>query len=566
MRMKAAFYARYSTDMQREASIDDQYRNCQTQADKENWEVVARYDDKAMSGTDADRPGLNTMMAAAMAGEFDVLIVDDLSRLSRDDIAMKTALRRLKFRDVRVIAVSDGFDTDSKSHKVQAFARSFINEVYLDDLREKTHRGMTGRAQQGNNTGGRSYGYRHVPIEDPKRFDEYGRPVIIAVTREIDPEQAKWVENIFQWYAHGHPPRWIAAELNRLGIPSPRGGTWAGSAIHGDMSKGTGLLNNELYIGNYVWNRSRWVRNPDTGKKTRIARPEQEWVTKEMPALRIVSPELWDRVKSRQKTQHERGLVVRKALHKNARTGAGPKYLFSGLLKCHCCGANYVIVDSYRYGCAKHRDRGPAVCKNDLKAPRKLVEERLLEGIKRDLFTDEGIALFKKEVVRLLAERARNQGRDQEKAKRRLARVEREIVNIMVAIKQGILTATTKAELQKAEAEKASLEKAMNADTGALDGIPTLLPRATDRFRALVSDLEGVTQAQVARARNSIKALVGGEINLIPMEGNYLEAELRGDYGGLVKLANESPGGKAGAGRKLSLVAGVGFEPTTFRL
>lgn len=274
--MKAAFYARYSTDMQREASIDDQYRNCQAQADRERWEVVARYQDKAMSGTDADRPGLNAMMEAAMAGEFEVLIVDDLSRLSRDDIAMKTALRRLKFRDVRVIAVSDGFDTDSKSHKVQAFARSFINEVYVDDLREKTHRGMTGRAQQGYNTGGRSYGYRHVAIEDPKRLDEYGRPVIVAVTREIDPDQAKWVEKIFQWYADGHPPRWISAELNRLGVPSPRGGTWAGSAIHGDMSKGTGLLNNELYIGNYIWNRSRWVRNPDTGKKTRIARPEKE--------------------------------------------------------------------------------------------------------------------------------------------------------------------------------------------------------------------------------------------------------------------------------------------------
>ncbi len=564
--MKAAFYARYSTDMQREASIDDQYRNCQAQADREAWAVVARYKDKAMSGTDSDRPGFQAMMADAMAGEFDVLIVDDLSRMSRDDIAMKMALRRLAFRNVRVIAVSDGFDTNSKSHKVQAFARSFQNELYVDDLRAKTHRGMTGQAQQGNNTGGRSYGYRHVPIEDQKRLDEYGRPVIIAVTREVDLDQAKWVEQIFQWYAEGNPPRWIAAELNRLRIPSPRGGTWAGSAIHGDMSKGTGLLNNELYIGNYIWNRSRWVRNPDTNRKTRIARPEEEWVSKEMPALRIVSADLWDRVKARQKIQRERGVAVREALHRNARTGAGPKYLFSGLLKCHCCGANYIIVDSYRYGCAKHRDRGPAVCRNDLKVPRKLLEERLLEGIKRDLFTEAGIALFKKEVARLLAERARSQGRDNEKAIRRLAAVECEIANIMVAIKQGILTPTTKAELQKAEAEKASLEKVMNADAGNLDGIPTLLPRATDRFHALINDLESVTQAQIARARTNIKALVGGEISLIPMEGNYLEAELCGDYAGLVRLANESPGGQAGAGRKLSVVAGAGFEPATFRL
>ena len=119
-----------------------------------------------------------------------------------------------------------------------------------------------------------------MPIEEKTRTDEYDRYVIVAVKREIDSDQAKWIERIFEWYAGGRPPRWIAAELNRLGVKSTRGGTWAGSVIYGDMKKGTGLLNNELYVGRYVWNRSKWIKNPDTGRKIRIPRPESEWIVK----------------------------------------------------------------------------------------------------------------------------------------------------------------------------------------------------------------------------------------------------------------------------------------------
>ena len=207
--------------------------------------------------------------------------------------------------------MSDGFDSDSKGYKIHAGVRGLINEIYLDDLREKTHRGLTGRAVKGYNTGGRCYGYRHVPIEDGTRKDDYGRPVIIAVKRKIDPEQAKWVRQIFEWYAEGRPPRWIAAELNRRGVKSARGGTWADSAVYGKMRTGTGLLNNVLYVGRYVWNRSNWVKDPDTGKKKRVPRPEDEWVVTDMPKLRIVPQVLWDRVKARQKEQAEKSKAVR---------------------------------------------------------------------------------------------------------------------------------------------------------------------------------------------------------------------------------------------------------------
>src|SRR5262249_58227596 len=99
--------------------------------------------------------------------------------------------------------------------------RGIQNEMFLDDLREKTRRGMAGQALKGYSAGSRVYGYRRVPILDHTKLDEWKRPTIIAVKREINGEQARWVRQIFQWYADGKSLRWIAGELNRLQVPTP---------------------------------------------------------------------------------------------------------------------------------------------------------------------------------------------------------------------------------------------------------------------------------------------------------------------------------------------------------
>jgi len=563
--MRAAVYARYSSAKQRESSIEDQVRNCTAFAEREGWSIAEHYVDEALSGTSKDRPGFKRLLAHGEEGGFDVLLVDDLSRLSRDEIELKQLVRRFKYRGLRIIGVSDGFDSASKGHKIQVSVRAMMNEIYLDDLREKTHRGLTGQALKGNNCGGRSYGYQHVPELDPHKTDDYGRPVVTAVRREVDSDQARWVRKIFAWYADGHSPRWIASELNRLGVPSLRGGTWATSVIYGDMTKGTGLLNNQLYMGRFVWNRSQWVKDPDTGKRKRVPRPKDEWIVTEMPELRIVPQELWDRVKARQAEQRAKSEHIRKALHENARTGAGPKYLFSGLLKCAECGANYVQADSYRYACSNHVNRGEAVCANSLKVPRKVVEARLLEGIKRDLFTEEALELFKRETSRLLTEQRSRP--ETGRLKKRLAAAEKEIGNIMAAIKAGILTPTTKAELEAVETEKAELERQLEQEAQALEKVAQVLPRAVDRYGDLVANLEEAIAADVPRARTQVQALLGDKITLHPTDDGYLEAEVVGDYAGFMSLAAKRPGTMAGAS-EISVVAGAGFvqDPTMLEL
>ena len=161
------------------------------------------------------------------------------------------------------------------------------------------------------------------------RTDPHGRPEIEAVKREVNPDEAKWVIKIFEWFASGDSPKRIADKLNRLGIRSTRGSTWAASAIYGDYSDGTGLLNNQLYIGRYIWNRSAWLKDPDTGKRKRIPRDRNEWVHTDMPILRIVPQELWDAAQARQLDIRCRSAKIREALQNPQTRSHTGKYLFS---------------------------------------------------------------------------------------------------------------------------------------------------------------------------------------------------------------------------------------------
>jgi DNA invertase Pin-like site-specific DNA recombinase len=272
--VKAAIYARYSTDLQRQASIEDQYRTCLARIEREDWTVVAKYKDEAVSGAKADRPGYQALLKAAKNREFDVLVVEEVSRLWRDQEEQWGAVKRLEFWGVHIIGCNDGIDTRA-GYGLLLGIRGALNEEARREIGKRTHRGLEGVALNGHNAGGRSYGYRHVAVEDPTRTDHLGRPLVVAVKREIDPEQARQVRRIFKWFVEGYSPRQIADRLNALGVPSP-GATWnrrlrkcrgwSGSAIYGDIKRGFGILCNPLYSGVYIWNRTRRRGMGDSGE------------------------------------------------------------------------------------------------------------------------------------------------------------------------------------------------------------------------------------------------------------------------------------------------------------
>ncbi len=344
--LQACLYARYSTDKQRETSIEDQLRKARQRAQQEGWPVVATHADEGVSGSTpvALRPGGKALIADALAGRFSVLIVEGLDRISRELGEAELMVKRLEHRGIRIIGTSDGYDTTAKGRKVMRIARGLVNELYLDDLREKTHRGLAGQFERGFSAGGKTYGYCTVEAQG-------GRRVV------IDEAQAQHVRAIFARYAAGDSVRSIVLDLNARRIPGPRGGTWAASALNGSTLKGLGLLNNELYVGRVVWNRRQWLKCPDTGARRYVERSPDEWQVRQAPELRIIGQELWEAVRKRMAPRgtpcEANGGIV-----PGRKGGRPPRTLFGGLLRCGTCGGKLVAINAWGYGCSAHHDRG----------------------------------------------------------------------------------------------------------------------------------------------------------------------------------------------------------------
>lgn len=503
----AVIYARYSGDKQRETSIDDQMRNCTRHAEREKLTITTCFSDKAISGAVRARPGYLDMLEAGVAGGFGVLLVDDLSRLSRDDYEMKGVLRKLSWQGIRVVGVTDGYDSARKGHKIHAGFKGLMNEMFLDDLRERTHRGMTGQALKGYNCGGRTYGYRNVPIEDEARRDAYGRPAVVAVRYEIDQSQAEVVQRTHTWYAAGHSYKWIASQLNRERVPSSRGGTWATTAIKV-------ILENEMYEGTLIWNRREWTKHPDTGKRIYKVRPREEWIVREDASLRIVPAQIIEKVRARQ--------CANRAGYSGAfDLSSAQRYLFSGLMACAECGSNFVLAAGSRYGCAANRTRGPNVCRNSITVSRHIVEERLLSGIKTQLLDPGNLKKFKQAATNLIEKH--NADGHAEQLRKQLRAAQRVRDNLLTAIKQGVVTATTKDAMVDAENEIAELsERIAKAEKWQVSGI---LPRAVERYQEAVENLEKTLAGHVEPAREILRSLIGERIR-IHRRGEHLEAEI----------------------------------------
>lgn len=493
--MRTAAYARYSSDSQREASLEDQMRNCRGLCERQGWPMPVEFTDAAMSGARNDRPGYKRLLAAA--SNFDVILVDDLSRLSRDSIESAQAVKRLTFAGVRLIGVSDGVDTGRKGHKVDVGLRGLMSELFLSDLADKTHRGLKGRALAGSSAGGLPYGYTVVGVGG----------------RAINEAQAEIVRRIYAEYLSGKSARAIACGLNSDGIPSSRGGTWCMTAIYGDTKRGIGILVNPIYAGKMIWNRSTWEKHPDTGRRIRKERPQSDWVVQDKPELAIVDAATWHGVQARLGG-------VRQAHYGAPKAGRQPKHLLSGILRCATCGGPMVVLDRYKYGCSTRKDRGPAACSSTLRVPRTETEAALLAGIKDQLLSEEAFQRFQRAVAAELKRAAP----DLEGLKKALASSEKERDNVMVAIRAGIITPTTKADMLRAEAgvttAQAELERMRTVQPA------KMMPRVREVWNRIGKTLENYAR-DVPKARDALRELIGDQV-VVKEKAGDLFAEITG--------------------------------------
>lgn len=507
--MRVAAYARYSSDQQRDASLDDQLRNCRRYCEREGWPEPTAYTDAAMSGSRSDRPGYRALLAEAH--QFDVVLVDDLSRLSRDSAESAMAVRRLKFAGVRLIGVSDGVDTARRSHKADVGLRGLMSELYLDDLADKTHRGLSGRALAGASAGGLPYGYRVAGVGQ----------------RAIDAAQAAVVRRIYRDYLAGLSPREIAAALNAENIPAPRQSRWVNTAIHGDVRRGIGILANPIYAGKQLWNRSHWIKHPETGRRIRQERPSSEWIITDQPELAIVDRATWDAVQSRLS-----GRTIKR--ERSGGPGRSPKRLLSGILRCPDCGGPVVVVDRYRYGCNRAKASGATACGNRLRVARTVVDRCMIDHLITYFSDSATMRAVQAEVAAMLKELQP----DIVGARMRLAAAQRVRDNIAAALRAGIITPTTRAELQRAESDIAAAQAEIEQ---ARAWQPTqIVPRMAERWGQVFRTLTDHARDTHA-AREVLREIAPDGITIVANENGDLFAEI------------------AASNAQIKLVAGAGF-------
>lgn len=377
--MNAVIYARYSSDLQRDASIEDQIRLCRKRIEEEGWQYLHAYADRAQSGASALRSAYQSLLEDARRGEFDVVVAEALDRLSRDQEDIAGLFKRLRFAGVRLFTLAEG-----EISELHVGLKGTMNALFLKDLADKTRRGLEGRVRKGKSGGGLSFGYDVI-----REHDAHGEP--IHGGRAINETEAAIVERIFTLYSRGESPRAIAQILNSEGAPGPGGRPWGDTTIRGHHARGTGILRNELYIGRLVWNRLRYLKEPSTGRRRSRLNPATVWIVQEVPQLRVIAQPLWDAVQQRlQGIRESEGVKKAQATrfweHRRAR------HLLTEKAFCGSCGGHVVAIGADYLACSAARRMG--ICDNRRGVRRSTVEVLIVDALKSQLMAPDLVAEF----------------------------------------------------------------------------------------------------------------------------------------------------------------------------
>ena len=258
-----------------------------------------------------------------------------------------------------------------------------MNALFLKDLAHKTRRGLEGRVRQGKSGGGLCFGYDVV-----RKIDASGEA--LHGERRINEGEAAIVRRIFEEFAKAARQERSPNPSTRRAFPGPAGRSWGPSTIYGNWRRGTGILNNELYIGRLVWNRQQFIKDPNTGRRQARLNPEIKWIIEEVPHLRIIDDDLWNSVKERQRglavSSHDQG----QGHSLRACPPAELPSLRSPQMRRR--GGGFSKISQSHYGCSTARNKG--TCDNLLTVRRDQLEATRLGGLKHQLMHPELVAAF----------------------------------------------------------------------------------------------------------------------------------------------------------------------------
>jgi site-specific DNA recombinase len=483
---RAAIYARFSSDLQRDRSIEDQIALCREYAARNGYEIVAAFEDRAITGASLQlRAGIQALLRAARSGGFEFVIAESLSRIARDQEDAPAIRKRLVFAGVQIVTTTDGVVTP-----LLHGLRTIIDSQFLDDLKGAVRRGMAGVVRDGRHPGGLTYGYR--PTVKP------GEP-------EIVPEHAEIVRRIFREYIAGETPRSIAAKLNAEMVPPPRGIYWRASTIGGHTARKTGILQNELYRGRVLWNRAYTPRDPDTGARVRRSKPEAEWHRGQVPQLRIIDDETFEAA------QHRR---AQRALQ-GPRGRIRPKRILSGLLRCGVCGAGMSKKDTDhgrpRLICTQRREAG--ACSHHRVYFLDEIERIVVSGIRKELGSREAIAYFVHCYNEARRQSSAETGRLELEV--RLENIDRQLARAVAAVIQGRITdAEAERHLPTLRRERDQVLAELSV-LGAPPKIVALRPAAIDEYLRGLDRLHELINADLAAGASEAATVIRNIIETV---------------------------------------------------
>jgi site-specific DNA recombinase len=317
--IRVAVYARYSSDNQREESIEAQIRACKYFVQKENLSIVKVYCDRAKSGMSIKgRTEFLQMIDDSDKKMFDVVLVHKLNRFGRDSLETLKFKKQLERNSVTLISVTEKLD-NSPEGKLLLMVMAGINEFFSANLSNEVMKGMKESAYQGLHVGG----------TPPLGYD------VDKDTRKyvINEEEAKIIKAIFEKYADGEGYNQILSYINGMGYRTKKGIPFGKNSLYS-------ILKNEKYSGVYVFNKK--LEKSPAGTRNPKIKPKDEWIVIDGGVPAIVDKETFDKVQLK--------------LNSNLKNGGGKfkakeVYLLSSLVFCGEC-------NSGMYGNTRYCGRG----------------------------------------------------------------------------------------------------------------------------------------------------------------------------------------------------------------
>jgi len=489
--MKAIAYARESTKKQKEKdlSVPAQLRAIRAYAHQQDWEIVDEFVDRARSGREHHRPGLETMVAAVRAGRAEVLIVWKLERLARDAYLSKVIRRELALHGVQLVSLNEPTG-NSPQEKLVSHMFEGLAEFYSDNLSQDIRRGQREVARQG------FYPFSHAPIGYERVVVKSGRAKRFMLVP--DTEHGPTITQLFAEYASGRTVPQLVEDLNTRGVPAGTAPRWTPKRLYY-------VLKNSTYCGDVLIGDRK--ANPAGCEVVQAAHEA------------LVDRATFQRVQAI--------LATRAGDHAIAQWEASP-YLLSGLLRCGLCGHHMVGTAAKSgqylyYTCQQYHQEAKGACPG-VRIPKRKIEELVLAQSRELILDEQNLALL----ARLVNEEL---GAARERAADELRHAEAGLLKLRAKLQRNYEALESgKLELDDLAPRIRALREEIREAERALD---TLRERRTQQQAAMVS-LESVLP-YAAKLRETLrvgsfkerKAFLAGLITAIVATADRVEIQYR---------------------------------------